>query len=97
LGSDAFVSRLLNECWRPRSRLTLNELISQACDQFDVTEQALQSRGRHRKLTRARAWIAHQATTQRIASVAEVARTFDRNEASLRESVLYHFHRSKKS
>ncbi len=94
LGSDDFVGRLLNESWRPRSRVTLAELIAQACQQLDVTAQALQSRSRNRKLTQARAWIAHQATTHRIASIAEVARTFNRNEASLRESVLHHFHRS---
>jgi hypothetical protein len=42
----------------------------------------------------ARAWIAHQVTTQRITSVAKVARKFNRNQTNLRESVLHHCHRS---
>jgi len=45
----------------------------------------------HRVLTYARAWVAHQATSLRIASLAHVARTFGRNEASLRESLRLHF------
>lgn len=92
LGDDRFLARLLNDSWRPRSRKTLNELIDEACQRFSVTVQSLQSPSRQRQITRARAWIAYQAINLRIASLAQVARTFNRNEASLRESVKVHFH-----
>ena len=91
LGSDDFAAKLLGVAWQPRSRKTLEDLIREACEQFAVSPHALHSRSSQRQLTKTRAWIAHQATTLRIASLAETARLFHRNEASLRESVKRHF------
>jgi REP element-mobilizing transposase RayT len=93
LGDDRFLAKLLRESWCPRSRKSLDQLIADACRQFDVTLDALQSSSRQRQVTRTRAWIAHQAVTLRIASLSEVARRFGRNEASLRDSVNVHFQR----
>jgi len=91
LGDDDFAAKMQAAAWHPRSRRTLGELITQACEQFGVTRQSLQSVSRRRSLTHARTWVAHQATSLRIASLAHVARTFGRNEASLRESLRLHF------
>lgn len=72
---------------RSRSRKTLADLIGEACRQFSVTTDSLFSPSRQRHLAHVRAWIAHQALILRIASLSEVARTFHRYEASLRECV----------
>lgn len=91
LGSDAFAAKLLGSAWRPRSRKTLDELLDEACEHFDITRQALLSTRRDRQLTKARAWIAHQALTLRITSLSRVAQTLARHESSLRASVKLHF------
>ncbi len=91
LGSDDFAGRLLGAAWQPRSRKTLTELIDQACKQFDVTQAALSSASSQRQLTRARAWVAHQAILLRVASLSSVARHFHRTEGALRQSVKLHF------
>jgi putative transposase len=91
LGSDEFAAKMLGDAWCPRSRKTLTDLIADACTQFDVPIDTLRSRSCERRLTKARAWIAHQALVLQITSLSEVARTFNRSEASLRESVKRHF------
>lgn len=91
LGSDDFAARLLNTAWQPRTRRTLDQLLEEACQQWSVSQETLRSPSRHRQLTYIRAWIAHQAITQRIATLSHVARSLNRSEASLRESVKLHF------
>lgn len=91
LGSDPFLGQLLNQPCKPKSTLSLAELVDSACVQFSVTHDALLSSSRNRQHTHVRAWIAHQALTGRIASLSAVARFFGRSEASLRESVRHHF------
>lgn len=91
LGGDEFARGLAGPVWQPRSRRALADLVEEACRRFAVTADELASTSRRRHLTRARAWVAHLAIAERIASLAEVARSFNRNEASLRESVARHF------
>lgn len=91
LGSDEFVGRLLGSACKPRSRKTLEELITAVCAEQEVTLDQLRSTNREQKLVKARAWVAHQAITGRIASLATVARIFERNESSLRRAVGKHF------
>lgn len=91
LGSDAFAERLLGCAWKPKPQKTLADLIDQACTRFSVTTDSLRSRSCQRHLTLARAWIAHQALILEVSSLSSVARTFNRSEASLRESVKHHF------
>ncbi|MGC3980767.1 MAG: transposase [Steroidobacteraceae bacterium] len=91
LGSDDFAAKLLGTAWHPRSHKTLEQLLDEACQQWAVSRDALCSPSRHRQLTHARAWIAHQAVTQSIANLSRVARMLNRSEASLRESVKRHF------
>jgi hypothetical protein len=43
------------------------------------------------EVTRTRAWIAHQASTLRTASIAHIAHLFGRDESTLRKSVLRYF------
>jgi hypothetical protein len=81
LGSDDFAGRLLGTAWKPRSHKTLHQLVEEACRSFHVTEADLHSPSTARALTKARAWIAHHATTERIASLSGVARLFGRSEA----------------
>lgn len=91
LGSDTFAAALLGNTWQPRSRKTLDMLIDEACQQFATSRSALNSASRHRKLTQARAWVAHQALILRITSLAQVAYAFGRTESGLRQSVKLHF------
>lgn len=91
LGNDRFLSTVLGSSWKPKSRQTLQELIDEACRQFAVPDSLLFSPSRCRHVTHIRAWIAHQALLRRIASLAAVARTLQRDESSLRNSVKHHF------
>lgn len=91
LGSDAFAAALLGQAWRPRSHKTLNALIDEACQRFSIHRSALTSTSRHRTLTRARAWVAHQALVLHVTSLAQVAHAFGRTESGLRQSVKLHF------
>lgn len=91
LGSDDFAAKTLGDSWRPRSRKTLEEIIGEACATFNVSADNLASSSRSATLVRTRAWIAHQACTQRITSLAAVARRFNRDESSLRHGVKKYF------
>lgn len=91
LGSDEFAGKLLGASWRPRSPKTLQQLIDEAADKFSVSTEALRSRTRRRLPARARAWVAREAATLRIASLAQVARVFQRDESTLRESLQRYF------
>jgi chromosomal replication initiation ATPase DnaA len=72
--------------WRPKSRKTLDEVVMDVCAQFAVTEEQLQARSANRRFAQARACIANRCIDGRIASLAEVARRFRRDESTLRES-----------
>lgn len=91
LGSDDFAAKLLGAAWQPRSRKTIADIVAEACRKFDVDESSLRSPSANRELTKARAWVAHQALTLRVASLSAVARVFQRRESSLRECVKRHF------
>jgi putative transposase len=70
---------------------TLDQIIEEACNNFAVSAADLASVSRASSLVRARAWITHQAVTQRLASIAAVARLM-RDESSLRHGLRRHFH-----
>ena len=89
--SDRFPTDPTPDSCEQNSRRTLAELMDEACQKFGVTPQLLGSTSRHRNITQVRAWIAHQAVLQGVASVSKVARVLGRSEASLRESVKHHF------
>ena len=87
LGDDDFARRMLGSEWKPRSRKSLDQLVAESCKNFSVTERDLRSPRRDAKIVAARAWVANEAIEGRIASVAAVARMFNRNESSLRRAL----------
>ncbi len=91
LGSDQFLGKSLMTGWRPRSRKSLDEIIDEACREFSVSREELESPSRQRRLSRVRAWVAHQAVEQRITSLAQVARAFHRDASSLSDCVARHY------
>jgi putative transposase len=93
LGSDDFARRMLGAEWTPRSKKTLDDLIAEACARFELTPGLLDSACRHADLVEARAWIANEAVTHRIASISEVARKLRRDESSLRRALERHYGR----
>jgi putative transposase len=90
LGSDIFVGNVHGLAWKPRSRKTVDQLLDEACEQFSLTREQLFETNRHRHIARARAWIAREASTLRIASVAHIAQLFGRDESTLRKSMQRH-------
>ena len=91
LGNDDFVAHILGESWRPRLGRTLEHVVAEACEQHQVTIDALRAPGANRLHARVRAWIAQQCVRYRIASVSAVARYFERDESTLREGMRRHF------
>ena len=90
LGSDDFARRLLGSEWKPRSTKTLDVLIEDACKHFNCSPSDLASGSRKSQLVAARAYVGQQAVSGRVASVAEVARRFNRDESSLRHAMKAH-------
>jgi hypothetical protein len=90
LGSDSFAHKLLGDKWNAQFNTTLQQLIVDACAKFEVTVAELRSASRLSNVTRARLWIAEKAAAARIASRASVARHFNRNEASFRQTLRQH-------
>ncbi len=91
LGDDQFLGKLRGNSRQPPSPKTLDDIIDEACTNFSVRLEALQTSSRQRPLAKARAWIAYRAVTLRIATLSEVARKFGRSEGALRHSVRRHF------
>jgi len=90
LGGDDFARRLLGDAWKPKSAKSLETLIQEACTRFGCVPAELSSPSRQPVLVAARAWVAQEALAGRIASVAEVARRFNRDESSLRHALKVH-------
>jgi putative transposase len=90
LGSDDFARKLLGVAWEPRSRKSLDDLLVEASSRFNVTAEEMRSSSRIGRLVVARAWIAIQAQSGRIASLSAVARFLHRDESSLRRAVEAH-------
>ncbi|AMN47531.1 hypothetical protein ACG33_10560 [Steroidobacter denitrificans] len=91
LGGDDFAARMLGDAWHPCSHKTLEEIIGEACTIFSIMPEHLVSTSRAASLVKARAWIAYQAITLRVAPLARVARRLNRDESSLRHGVKHHF------
>jgi putative transposase len=84
LGSDDFIARMQNRSGESAQRATLEEIIQEACLEFSVSEEALQSPSRRRCLTRVRAWIVRQAIHRHAATISAVARRLNRDESTIR-------------
>jgi putative transposase len=90
LGTDDFARGLLGSSWKPRTKRSVDALIQEACTHFHCTQEELSSPSRKAHLAAARGWVVHQAVTGRVASIAEIARKFNRDESSLRHSLATH-------
>jgi len=91
LGCDEFVANINALAWRPKSHKTVEAILCEVCDLFGVSVQQLQAKSGARPQAKARAWVAHQCVTLRIASVSAVAKQLGRNESTLRECVNRYF------
>jgi len=92
LGSDDFVARVKSIGYRPRSHKSLDDLILECSERFQVTSEALTSASRAHHLAAARAWIGHEAVAGRVASICEVARRLSRSEGAIRHAMNHHPH-----
>ena len=90
IGDDAFVTRILNCERKPGPRKSLEQLVDECCERFQVSREQLISRHRARDLVLARAWLSREATSGRIASVSAVARLLERSEGAMRHMMRRH-------
>jgi putative transposase len=71
-------------------KLTLDNLIDEACLRFNACRDHLDSPVRTRHLSKVRAWIASEAISRHVCSLAAVARALGRDESTLREAMRRH-------
>lgn len=90
LGDDTFRLGLNTAAVPPRSRQTLDQLITVWCGRLGVTPEDLVAPGKVRVLARARAVIAFHAIRQGVAGLEAVARRLGRDTSSLRQCVEHH-------
>ena len=83
LGSDQFVARVNRAQVRGTPRVSLQDLLAEACRRFEIPQERLSSPIRDSYLAKVRAWIGHQARLRHIATLSEVARVLGRTEATL--------------
>jgi len=87
LGSDEFLARVNKAHVRGRPRGSLQDLLAEACQRFEIPLERLSSPIRDSYLAKVRAWIGHQARQRHIATLSEVARALGRTEATLRQAI----------
>lgn len=85
LGDTDFASKVGALNWNPAPRLNLDELVAACCHRFGVTDELLASPRKCRRLSAARAWLAHKVAAGHVCSISAVARRLARSESSLRE------------
>lgn len=83
LGDDAFITSLALDMTQPSAQQTLAELSHGICQKHGVTLDVLKSLSRERKYSAIRAEIGLAAIENGIASNAEIARYFNRNQSGL--------------
>jgi REP element-mobilizing transposase RayT len=95
LGSDEFLERLPAFRFKPRSSLTLSDLVLQVCGAKGVTVEEVCSPSKAAQLSKARAEIVKLAIDGRIASINEVARYLNRHHSALSRLFQRHSKHSK--
>lgn len=90
LGGDDFVARICTDTRQPRRPRSLEDLFHECSERFHVSPDVLASPSRRHHLTHARAWLAHRAVAECVASVSELARRLGRSEAALRQVMARH-------
>jgi REP element-mobilizing transposase RayT len=90
LGSDDFVARLRGDTSQPRGHRSLEDLLHECCNRFEIPPDALASPSRAHHLARARAWLGHRVVEERAGSISALARKLRRSEAALRQVMAHH-------
>jgi putative transposase len=87
LGGERFIASIPVPAVRRHSEVSLADLVAEACTMFETSEALLISATRAPQIVKARAWIAHQATSRGIATLSAVARALGRDRATLRHAM----------
>ena len=87
LGDDGFIASLEHDVTQPAAQQTLAELAQVICQQHDVSTGELKSSSRERKYSAIRAEIGLAAIESDVASNAEIARYFNRNQSGLSRAI----------
>lgn len=87
IGDDDWKSDTLCKHTRFRMKRSLDELVEQVCEKYEVAEDQLRSRSRRRHYAAIRAEIALAAVEERVATLTEVARRFGRAHSGLSRAV----------
>jgi REP element-mobilizing transposase RayT len=90
LGDDAFVARATARLAMPAKPITLAQLLDDCSARFRLSAAEISSPRISRKLAKARAWLAHQATCMGVASISDVARFLGRSEGAIRQAMQRH-------
>jgi putative transposase len=90
LGDASFVARFSAVAPVTVATQSLDALLVEACRVFGTTEREIRSDSRERTAVRARAWVASEAVSRRIATLSAVARALGRDRATLRYAMRQH-------
>lgn len=87
LGDDAFVARVNAASDGFASTKTLKDLLCDCSKRFQLPAELLSSPVYNRRLSVARAWLAHEAANAGVASISDVARVLGRTEGAIRQAM----------
>lgn len=90
VGDEEFARRVLNGSRPSRSGRSLEQLVTECCERFQVKREALLSRSRAHSLAAARAWLGHMAFAGQVATISAVARLLGRSEGAVRHIMRRH-------
>jgi putative transposase len=83
LGGDRFLAALPPLRLKPKSRLTLAQLVDQVCRQQGFATSRVKSPTKDHDVSKVRAEISRRAVDERVASIGEVARYLGRSPAAV--------------
>jgi len=87
LGDDGFVASLELQATLPKAQQTLEELVRIVCQKHDVSVAELKSPSRERRYAAIRAEVGLAAVEEGVASNAELARYFNRNQSGMSRAI----------
>jgi hypothetical protein len=90
LGDNAFAARVTNGAARGTDLHSMQELLNEAGRIFNVPVDAIVSRSRRRVLCAARAWLAQEAITRRLATIGDIARRLGCTDTAIRRLIDRH-------
>jgi REP element-mobilizing transposase RayT len=89
-GNDAFAAQVAAGSRLPPPRERLDAILAECVARFGIPLKLLASPSKARRLSAARAWLAHRVVAGRAASICAVARLLDRSEGSIRQLMSSH-------